>query len=42
MMANIGALRFHIGLMIRICTSTPTPATNKMLIAAARASGSFI
>ena len=42
MMANIGALRFHIGRMITICTSTPTPATSTMLSAAASASGIFM
>ena len=31
MIANIGAFRFHIGLMITICTSTPTMATRTML-----------
>jgi hypothetical protein len=39
MIANSGALRFHIGRMIRTCTSTPTPATRMMLTNAETASG---
>ena len=39
MMANSGALRLHIGLMTRICTSTPTTATRMMLTKAEMAIG---
>ena len=44
MMANSGALRLIIGLMIKICTSTPTAATATMLTMAEMATGhpSFI
>jgi hypothetical protein len=38
-MANSGAFRFHIGLMIKICTSTPTSATRTMLTNAESAIG---